>query len=109
MGREIKIDRDRATMDDMFKELQQIAHTMPKKYMSQVQSSSNMHTNAKPTREVTPENQMRTSQERRPADEMPLRARSTTPTRTCPDPSHLEESDYRKNPIMNDTGFSQKL
>ena len=38
MGRDLKLERERASMDDMFKELQHIAHTMPKKYMSAAQS-----------------------------------------------------------------------
>lgn len=30
LGKEIRVDRDSATIDHLFKELQEIAHTMPK-------------------------------------------------------------------------------
>ena len=41
---------------------------------------------------------------------MPLRSRSITPDRQFQHPQHtVEGSDYRKNPILNETGFSQKL
>lgn len=53
VGREIRIDRDRASMDEMFKELTQLAQTMPKAYMSQVPSRQTIK--GRPTREATPE------------------------------------------------------
>ena len=44
---------------------------------------------------------------------MPLRrslTRSITPDRQFQHPQpYIEESDYRSNPIMTETGFSQKL
>ena len=30
LGREIRVDRDKASIDDIFKELQELAHQLPK-------------------------------------------------------------------------------
>ena len=60
LGKEIRVDRDKTTVDELFKELQEIAHQMPKTIAMASQGggapgASNSHYNRRPDGDRTPE------------------------------------------------------